>query len=263
MKNNTLPQNQIDLLITEFDCWLRKRRGCSNASCESQCGTLVKDRFDDEVREFIKAFPFERLETLTPEELAYDSDANSDSFFCYVSGVRQHQRNTNLRPFQYRLYKNKDGKICYGRNKNQVIDTAKVEKRCKEIKRNIKRIVELGREYLQSQDSRLLHEIYGISMGAALKGKILLLYTYDARDKDFWTGKKGFLNIYSDAHLNRIIKAFNIKSKAKIPEEKRVDIMNFKQKHPIMKDWHLFEFAEFVYTIYPNIFEGNKSAFRN
>lgn len=258
-----LPADQIEENIYEFNCWLQKRKACQNTQCHVKCQSLIEDRFCKEVNEFRKRYPLESLKDLPVERLAYNPKLGLDSFFYAVSGFPGYHHNTDLMPYQYRLYKNQDGKICYGRSKSQVIDSEKVEKRAKEIKRNIKRIVELGQEYLESQDRRILHEIYGISMGAALKGKILLLYTYDARDKDFWTGKKGFLNIYSDAHLNRIIKAFNIKSKAKIPEEKRVDIMNAKQEHFIMKDWHLFEFAEFVYTVYPNIFEGNKSAFRN
>lgn len=279
-----LPADQIEENIYEFNCWLQKRKACQNTQCHVKCQSLIEDRFCKEVNEFRRRYPLESLKDLPVERLAYNPKLGLDSFFYAVSGLSGNHHNTDLMPYQYRLYCNSNGKICYGRGKYSVTDSYMIEERRKEIVANITKIVGLGENYLKEPKFGMLREIYAIPMGAAIKGKIIMLYTYqegDIEGKEKCKGWGNHLNVYSEEHLDRIIEAFPdltrrvqeeiqkqdeyvIKRKnTLLPERKREIIMDCKLAHPIMKDWHLFEFAEFVYTVYPNIFEGNKSAFRN
>lgn len=280
MKIQSVPllHEEVEKLIEDFDATLKKCSTCSEYTCSLRRSTLIKDRFDREYKEFRQKFPLRKITSLTAREMAYDpsfrySTKESPTFFSAVSGRIGHFRNSNPRNTSFPLYIDGNGELC----PNKKIDSD-IEVFANQVKSDIIRLVKLGREYISDPKrySDNLREINRIRLGTNLKGKLLMLYTYESKYKDSQQqedakqkselreyGYDNFLNIYSEPNMNRIIKAFHIKTNETIPEMKREVIRTYKLNHPIMKHWHLFEFAEFIYTVYPNIFEGNKSAFRN
>ena len=82
--------------------------------------------------------------------------------------------------------------------------------------------------------------IIQIPLALVFKGKILSTY-YPEK----------YLNIFTAEHLDYFLKSLDITDPADSVEEKRVLLTNFKNDHPVMKDWSLQCFSHFLYEGYP------------
>ncbi|HUS48799.1 MAG TPA: DUF3883 domain-containing protein [Candidatus Paceibacterota bacterium] len=101
-----------------------------------------------------------------------------------------------------------------------------------EIKRRIIELLDAGR-------NNDLQTIKKSPISPMFKGKILSTYYPDK-----------YLNIFSGEHLDHFIAELGIEDpKLKEEVDKRQHLMNYKNKDSIMKDWSIYEFYRFLYTI--------------
>jgi len=68
------------------------------------------------------------------------------------------------------------------------------------------------------------------------KGKILSIYY-----------PEDYLNIFSSSHLNYFINFLGIENISKSEIDKQVQLLNYKNKDSVMKEWSVFEFSKFLY----------------
>ena len=94
---------------------------------------------------------------------------------------------------------------------------------------------------LQAGSEENIDAIKNISLHPILKGKILSTYYPDR-----------YLNIFSQGNLDHYFTCLGINSYSNLSvEEKRELLLNYKNEHPIMKNWSIQCFSELLYQEFP------------
>jgi len=182
--------------------------------------------------EFVKLFPLSRIATLTLEEYVVGKKINgklNTNSFCYWLEWKTEElgKMQGARADKFGLYCDKKTQeykfLKKFANANRALSSLKTE---------ISDLIQFAR-------SASLKDIKSVKLSPMFKGKILFLYHPDR-----------FINIFSEGHVDYFIGNLGL------PRDdsnidliyKRELVFTFKMEDPIMKEWKMWEFSDFLYT---------------
>ena len=194
---------------------------------QSEYGKLEKLR-----NKFVKLFPLYRIATLTLEEYVVGKRINgkvNTNSFCYWLEWETEElgKMQGATADKFGLYCDKQTQeykfLKEFANANITLSSLKTE---------ISNLIQFG-------ESASLQEIKSVKLSPMFKGKILFLYYPDR-----------FINIFSEGHVDYFIGNLGLpRDDSNIGLiDKRELIFTFKMEDPIMKEWKMWEFSDFLYT---------------
>lgn len=194
---------------------------------QSEYGKLEKLR-----NKFVKLFPLYRIATLTLEEYVVGKRINgkvNTNSFCYWLEWETEElgKMQGATADKFGLYCDKQTQeykfLKEFANANITLSSLKTE---------ISNLIQFG-------ESASLQEIKSVKLSPMFKGKILFLYYPDR-----------FINIFSEGHVDYFIGNLGLpRNDSNIGLiDKRELIFTFKMEDPIMNEWKMWEFSDFLYT---------------
>lgn len=192
--------------------------------------------------QFVKDFSLESISKLRKEEYVENVDVSRDSF-CYrierELSELGHIEGSTCQKFGFYFSKK--------RNRYEWITRFGDDEKQSfvNVKNCIVELIEAGRVGdCERIKNSLLSEMF--------KSKILYIY---------YPNK--YLNIFSGSHLDYFLRAFDLDTPELIngnPFEKRMALLQFKNKDKKMKEWPIDTFSNFLYCVYPRAPKNSKSA---
>lgn len=196
---------------------------------------LIKSKLEKELpklKKFLSEFPKDKIKELKKE--AYVVGFGKKDTFCYwleteLMSLGKIKGGTTADK-KFGIYFNKEKnsyvflKRKFGATENEVFNNIKQE------------IIEL----LNSGEKGDIDKIKSSKISPMFRGKILSTYFPDK-----------YLNIFSSGHLTHFLNELNIKFSDNLDEvDKRIILIDFKNKDAVMRDWTNYEFSGFLYKFY-------------
>lgn len=185
-------------------------------------------------KDFIKRFSVSRIPSMSIDEYVIGK-GKTENNFCYEIEHSLEDLGNIKSGFMTKFG------IYFKKDDNKYIITKKwdkgsLDKSFEYLKSELIKLIEAGK-------INDINTIRKSPFSPMFKGKILSLNYPDK-----------YLGVFSEAHLNHFLRSFNLhltlKDKADI-FDKRDKLVEFKDSHPVMKNWTLQMFANFLYNYYP------------
>jgi len=191
---------------------------------------ILNPKLKEEWGKFLRIFSEEKIKDLQIENYVLDKN-NPEGSFCYWVEVRLDKLGNMHGSFalKFGLYLSKETR--------EYIFTKKFgatkEEAFNKIKQSLVDLLSAGKiGDLDKIKENLLSRMF--------KGKILFLY---------YSNK--FINVLSDNHLDYFLREFEIPYHKELDTvDKRIKLIEFKNRDPIMKNWTIQEFSSFLYKFY-------------
>jgi len=193
---------------------------------------------------FTKKFPIERLKTLGIDDYVEGKKINGEvntETFCYWVEWKTSElgRMQGARADKFGLYCNKKTQ------EYVFLKNFKDERQALEfLRREMLKLLEYGK-------NKDLEGIKKIKLSPMFKGKILFLYYPDK-----------FINIFAERHVDYFLEKLGLldeNTKNIDLIDKREILFNFKNQDEIMNEWSMYEFSDFLYTIFGRPINKNKT----
>jgi len=188
-------------------------------------------------KEFVRTFSFKNIPSMPIDDYVIGSKSNPDNFcYCLEHKLKDLGHIGGATSLKFGVYygktnseSNKKYRFAnkFGKNHTEAFNKVKLE---------IIKLLEAGK-------NENLESIKGNLLSPMVKGKILSLY-YPER----------YLNIFSSDHLDYFLVELDIDSAEILKNDsiyKREELMKFKEEDPVMVNWSLDTFSDFLYMEYP------------
>jgi len=184
--------------------------------------------------DFVKLFPISRIAVLTLEEYVQgkriNGKLNKNSFCYWLEWTTQELgKIQGARADKFGLYCNKKTQqynfLKKYKNENIALSS---------LKNEISNLIQFG-------GNASLEDIKNVKLSPMVKGKILFLYYPDR-----------FINIFSEKFIDYFIDKIGLYDNDLNIDliDKRELIFTFKTEDSIMKEWKMWEFSDFLYTLF-------------
>lgn len=219
-------EERYNINLREFESIIKNNSNALSLEHEQQ--------LEDKRNEFIKAFPMDKLHSITLDEYALGTDSAKESFCYWIETILKELGDIHGAPsFKFGVYygvrgEDKEQKWRWNKWTNNDFEV---------VKNELCALLEAG-----ASDNYSL--ILKNHLSPTFKGKILAMYYPDR-----------YLNIYSEKHVNYFLrKAFNDYSKQDLETAKQ-KLLDYKNYHPLMANWSNLRFTYFLYQAFFDVNE--------